>query len=129
MTPEREKKEVAAMAIQQQWRKRQAVQRQNKFHETTEQGILDIQSALRGHMTRRKMLSCQPPPSLDHPPHVDEGRGVVEYSNAGSDSDASDMSLAVETIQAAMRGHAARQMALQDLHRYLGMKTSLNVVN
>ena len=124
MTPERERKEAAAMTIQQQWRKRQAVQRQNKFHHATEQGILDIQSALRGHMTRKKMLTCQPPSSLDHPSLVDAGRGVIEYSDSGSDSDGSDTSLAVETIQAAMRGHTARQMALQDLNRYLGMNTS-----
>ena len=124
MTPEKERREAAAVSIQQQWRKRQAVQRQTKFHEATEQGVLDIQSALRGHLARKKMLSCQPPPSpsLNRPSIVNGGGSVVELSD-GSESDSSDTSLAVERIQAALRGHAARQMALQDLNRYMCMYT------
>ena len=104
------------MAIQQQWRKRQAIQRQSKFHEATEQGILDIQSALRGHLTRKKVLSSQLPHSPTKPQHTSDLEDAVDIDV--SDSDSSETSLAVERIQAALRGHASRQMALQDIQRY-----------
>ena len=122
MTPEKERREVAALTIQQQWRKRHAIRRQTKFQEAPEQGILDIQSALRGHITRRKTLSSQPS-SQDttrslHTSEVGPGGGV-EMSSDVSDSESSDTCVAVERIQAALRGHVARQMALHDLERYV----------
>ena len=116
MTPEKERQEAAAVTIQQRWKKRQAIKRQNKFHEATEQGILDIQSALRGHLTRKKVLSSRSPLSLTLSPEVSEMEAVVEI-DGDSNSESSETSLAVERIQAALRGHAARQMALQDLPR------------
>ena len=121
MTPEKERREAAAVTIQQQWRKRHAIRRQTKFQEATEQGILDIQSALRGHLTRRKMLSSQPPHRTtntrsSHTSEVEAGSSV-DMSSDVSDSESSETSVAVERIQAALRGHVARQMALRDLGR------------
>lgn len=120
MTPEKERREAAALTIQQQWRKRHAIRRQTKFQETTEQGILDIQSALRGHLTRKRMLSSQPP-HLDttRTLHSSEVEAVsVETDSDVSDSESSETCVAVERIQAALRGHVARQMALHDRERY-----------
>ena len=128
MTPEKERREAAALTIQQQWRKRDAIRRQTKFQEATEQGILDIQSALRGHITCKRMLLFQVQPS--HPRttrslHTSEvgPDGSMEMSSDVSDScgdsESSDTCVAVEGIQAALRGHVARQMALHDLGRYI----------
>lgn len=118
MTQEKERREAAAVTIQQQWRKRQAIQRQSKFHEATEQGILNIQSAVRGHLARKKLLSHQmPPPYPSQLPLADE-LGSMEMSSNTSDGESSESSLAVERIQAALRGHAAREMALKDLTKY-----------
>ena len=115
LTPEKERQEEAAVTIQQRWKKRQAIQRQTKFQEATEQGILNIQSALRGHLTRKRMLSSHPP---SHSPHTSEvDGGSLEVSTDISDSESSETCLAVERIQAALRGHVARQMALHDLRR------------
>ena len=120
MTPEKERREAAALTIQQQWRKRHAIRRQKKFQEATEQGILDIQSALRGHLIRKRVL-------LSQPPHLDTTRSLhsseVEAVSLDTDSDVSDSEssetcVAVERIQAALRGHMARQMALHDRERY-----------
>ena len=123
MTPEKEKREAAAVTIQQQWRKRHAIHRQTKFHEATEQGILDIQSALRGHLTRKRILSSQPPHhTATHSSHTglsEVEAGSVEMSSDVSDSESSETSLAVGRIQAALRGHVARQMVLHDLGKYV----------
>lgn len=116
-TPEKDRQEAAAVTMQLQWRRRQAIHRQNKFHAGTEQGILDIQSALRGHFTRKKMLFSLSPSRLSLPSGVSEVEAEVE-SSCISDSDSSEMTLAIERIQAVLRGHAARQMILQDLSRY-----------
>ena len=43
----------------------------------------------------------------------------MEMSSDASDSESSDTCVAVERIQAALRGHVARQMALHDLGRYV----------
>ena len=110
MTLEKERQEAAAVTMQQHWRRRQAIHKQNKFHAVTEQSILDIQSALRGHLTRKKMLS-----SKSHSPLILSSS--AEASSCISDSESLEMSVAVERIQAALRGHAARQMILQDLPR------------
>ena len=123
MSPEKERHQAAAVTIQQQWRKRHAVRRQTKFQEATEQGILDIQSALRGHITRRRMLSSQPSPHASatagtHSLHsIEVGADSVGMSSDASDSESSETCVAVERIQAALRGHVARQMALHDLRR------------
>jgi hypothetical protein len=125
MSPEKERRQAAALTIQQQWRKRHAVHRQTKFQEATEQGILDIQSALRGHITRKRILSSQPPSSSHtstttsiHSPHsIEVGAGSVGMSSDVSDSESSETCVAVDRIQAALRGHVARQMALHDLGR------------
>ena len=94
------------MTIQQQWKRKQASHKQAKFQEATEQGILVIQSAMRGHFTRKKLLSSPPAPHTS------------EDILAGSDSESSfEISLAAERIQAVLRGHVARQMALHDLTR------------
>ena len=118
LTPEKERQEEAAVTIQQQWKKRQAIQRQTKFQEATEQGILNIQSALRGHLTRKRMLSSQRPHPPSHSSHTGEvDSGSLEVNTDVSDSESSETCLAVERIQAALRGHVARQMALHDLRR------------
>ena len=123
MSPEKERHQAAALTIQQQWRKRHAVRRQTKFQEATEQGILDIQSTLRGHITRKRMLSSQPSSHASttartHSPHsIEVGADSVGMSTDVSDSESSDMCMAVERIQAALRGHVARQMALHDFGR------------
>lgn len=118
MTQEKERREAAAVTIQEQWRKRQAIQRQSKFHEATEQGILNIQSAVRGHLARKKLLSHQMPPLYPSQlPLTDELESMAMSSNT-SDGESSESSLAVERIQAALRGHAAREMALKDLTKY-----------
>lgn len=114
MTPEKKRQEAAAVTMQQQWRQKQAIHKQNKFHAATEQSILDIQSALRGHLTRNKVLSSK---SCILSSSVSEVEAEVESSFI-SDSESSETSLAVEIIQVALRGHAARQMILQDLPRY-----------
>lgn len=115
MSPERERKEAAAITIQQQWRRRRAIHKQEKFQEATDQGILDIQSALRGHLIRKKVLLQQSPLNVEVSSH---GKSKVEaVPSDASDSDSSETSMAVERIQSALRGHAARQMALQDLQR------------
>ena len=123
MSPEKERRQAAALTIQQQWRKRHAVCRQTKFQEATEQGILDIQSALRGHITRRRLLSSQPlshtsATACTHSLHsIEVGADSVGMSSDVSDSESSETCVAVERIQAALRGHVARQMALHDLGR------------
>jgi hypothetical protein len=125
MSPEKERRQAAALTIQQQWRKRHAVHRQTKFQEATEQGILDIQSALRGHFTRKRILSSQPSSSshattsTQSPDSIEVGVriGSVGMSSDVSDSESSETCVAVERIQAALRGHVARQMALHDLGR------------
>lgn len=117
MTPEKEQQEAAAVTMQQQWRRRQAIHKQNKFHTATEQSILDIQSALRGHLTRKKVLSSKPRGPVILSSSISEVEAEVE-SSCISDSESSETSFVVERIQAALRGHAARQMILQDLPRY-----------
>ena len=119
MTPEKERQEAAAVTMQQQWRRRQAIHKQNKFHAATEQSILDIQSALRGHLTRKKVFSSKSRSPLILSSSVSEVHVEAEVeSSCISDTESSETSLAVERIQAALRGHAARQMILQDLPRY-----------
>ena len=53
---------------------------------------------------------------------------VEDFSLSGeSEGDHSDTSDAVETIQAAMRGYMARQMAMKDLTRYIYVHTGTYV--
>lgn len=130
MTPKKERCEAAALTIQQQWRKRRAIRRQTKFQEATEQGILDIQSALRGHLTRKRMLLSQPP-HLDttHLLHSSEVEAIgLDTDSDISDSESSEMCVAVERIQAALRGHVARQMALHDRERYARVCVCVHVL-
>lgn len=56
-TPERERQQAAAATIQNHWKHRQATHKQKKFEEERNQAVLDIQSALRGHVARRQMVS------------------------------------------------------------------------
>ena len=56
-TPERERQQAAAATIQHHWKHRQATHKQKKFEDERNQAALDIQSALRGHMARRQMVS------------------------------------------------------------------------
>ena len=119
-TPDRENQDTAATTIQRQWRKKQSVQRQIKFQEQTEQASIDIQSALRGHLTRKKMLNdhiSSRHSLIPSPAHTITPSHSHEYASyiSDDDSDGSESSVAVEKIQSALRGHVARQMALQDL--------------
>ena len=76
--------------------------------------MLDLQSTLRGHLARKQMVQGSKVNNEDKKwPNSREDLAVSE----DSDGDPSDSSDAVETIQAAMRGYMARQMAMRDLVR------------
>ena len=111
-TPDKEKKENAASTIQQSWRRKQAISKQEKRQRETEDAIINIQSVLRGHLARKKILPPQATSQVSIPLAV---RSVEEDKN--DDSEGSDSSEAIEIIQSAMKGYLTRQMALQDLKR------------
>ena len=48
---------MAASTIQQQWKKRQASVKQRRFEEDRDRAVLDIQSALKGHLARKQMVA------------------------------------------------------------------------
>lgn len=124
-TPDREKKNAAASTIQQTWRWRQAVAKQEKYQRENEDAIIGIQSALKAHLTRRKMLSLQnAPPTIDDREGGIGGRGMEVVDGELTDSDE-----AIEVIQSAVRGYFTRQMVLQDLqqNRYPHALTLLSI--
>lgn len=103
-TPDREQKEAAASAIQQKWRRRQAITKQERYQRDHDHAIVGIQSALKAHLSRKRMLSLHSPAS-----GADGGRGL--------DDESSESSEAIEMVQSAVRGYFTRQMVLQDLRQ------------
>lgn len=74
--------------------------KQERYQRENEEAIVALQSALRAHLVRKRMLSLQPP----------RGSKVEEVDGESVNSDD-----AVELIQSVLRGHFTRQMVLQDL--------------
>ena len=101
--PDKERQEAAAIILQQQWRRRKAIKRQEKFQENMEQTAIDIQRALRGHITRKKLLETPSPSPSSSPPLTPS-----QVKNNSSDI------VAIETIQSALRGHLARHTILKE---------------
>ena len=100
--PDKEQKAIAASTIQQNWRKRRAVAKQERYQRENEAAVVGIQSALKAHLVRKRMLALQ-----SEPPPLDTAVG-------SSDEMESDSSEAVELIQSAIRGYFTRRMALRD---------------
>lgn len=113
-TPDREKKNVAASTIQHTWRRRRAVAKQEKYQRENEEAIIGIQSALKGHLARRRTLSLQNAPPT--PPAVCSNDGEEGVGGRGME-EADDSDEAIEVIQSAVRGYFTRQMVLQDLQQ------------
>lgn len=116
----KEKRDSAAIAIQQTWRRRKAIEKQEKYQKENADAIVDVQSALRAHLARKKVVPSQnalvPHDSMDF--GVDGsglGKGVV--LDVGESDMSSESSDAVEVIQSAMRAYLTRQMVLQDLRQ------------
>jgi uncharacterized protein (DUF3084 family) len=101
-TQDKEKKNAAASVIQHSWRKKRAATKQEKYQRENDEAIVKVQSALKAHLTRQRVLS------LSAPPHDSVKESVEEVESLDSDE-------AIETIQSAMRGYFTRQMVLQDL--------------
>lgn len=105
-TPDREKKAAAASTIQQNWRRKQAVAKQQRYQRDSDDTIVGIQSVLKAHLARKRVLSLhRPAGGADG-----GGRGWEDV-----DGESSESSEAIEVIQSAMRGYLTRQMLLQDL--------------
>ena len=77
--------------------------KQERYQRENEEAIVALQSALRAHLVRKRMLSLQSP--------QDSGGRSME----GVDGESVNSDDAVEMIQSALRGHFTRQMILQDL--------------
>jgi len=103
---DRERREAAASTIQHTWRKRRAIAKQEHFQRENEDTIVGLQSALKAHLVRKRMISLQG----SSPAH-----GNQEEVDAGHES--ADSFEDIEVIQSAVRGHFTRQMALQDLRQ------------
>ena len=119
LTPDKEKWQQAAGVIQQQWRRRRAINRQQKFQEKTERAVVDIQCYLQGHLSRKTLLQQQTAEEhagsqLQSIPSSDGVDGMSDISS-GDESSA-----IIEDIQSAIRGHFTREMALRDFKRYVG---------
>lgn len=111
-TPDHGKKAAAASTIQQGWRRRQAIAKQQRYQKDGNDAIVGIQSALRAHLARKRALPLYPSAGrASGETAMEDGRGLE-----GVDGESSESSEAVEVIQSAMRGHLTRQMLLQD-HR------------
>lgn len=118
-------RESAAATIQTSWRKRQARAKQERYQREAEEAIVDLQSALKAHLARKKVVSSVDPPPTSHPtspalstPALPESSGQpveAEEEWHGEGSESSDA--AVELVQSALRGYLTRQMALQDLKK------------
>ena len=75
--------------------------KQERYQRQNEAAVVGIQSALKAHLVRKRMLALQSEPPLD-------------AAVGSSDEIESDSSEAVELIQSAIRGYFTRQMALRD---------------
>ena len=104
--------------------------RQTHFQEALGRAVLQLQGALRAHMTRRRALEVAPlPPSA--PPTSSSSspdsltsvssEGLSEESERGEGGEGgeggeeSDLSARVEMIQSALRAYQSRRMAMLDL--------------
>ncbi len=87
--------------------------KQEKYQKESEDSIIDIQSALKAHLTRKKNLSTSKISQSSFTGHPTESRKDLEMDE---DADSEDSSDAIEIIQSAMKGYLTRQMVLQD-HR------------
>ena len=98
--------------------------RQTHFQEALGRAVLQLQGALRAHMTRRRALEVAPlPPSApptSSPSSPDSltsvsSEGLSEESERGEGGEESDLSARVEMIQSALRAYQSRRMAMLDL--------------
>ena len=98
--------------------------KQTHFQEALGRAVLQLQGALRAHMTRRRALEVAPlPPSA--PPTSSSSspdsltsvssEGLSEESERGEGGEESDLSARVEMIQSALRAYQSRRMAMLDL--------------
>ena len=101
--------------------------KQTHFQEALGRAVLQLQGALRAHMTRRRALEVAPlPPSA--PPTSSSSspdsltsvssEGLSEESERGEGGEGgeeSDLSARVEMIQSALRAYQSRRMAMLDL--------------
>ena len=119
LTPDKEKRQQAAGVIQQQWKRRRAINRQQKFQEKTERAVVDIQCYLQGHLSRKTLLQQQT--AEEHAGSQLQSIPSSDGVDGMSDSSSGDESSAIiEDIQSAIRGHFTREMALRDFKRYVG---------
>lgn len=95
----------AASTIQQRWRKRQAVARQERYQKENEESIINLQSVLKAHLARKRSF-----PTSYFPEQPVESEAGLQTEEADSE----DSSDAIEMVQAALKGHLTRQMVLQD---------------
>ena len=108
-------KESAASTIQQHWRRRQARLKQERYQRESEDAIINLQSTLKAHLARKKVISSHPLPPSPSPSPPPPPAVTEEVLDGGEES--SDSSEAIQLVQSALRGYLTRQMALQDLKR------------
>ena len=97
--------------------------KQAHFQESIRRAVLEVQSALKAHMTRRRALEVAPlppsapPPSSSSPDTLTSvsSEGLSEEREGGEGGEGSDVSSQVGVIQCALRAHQSRQMAMLDL--------------
>ncbi len=112
-SPSKEKRDNAATTIQQNWKRRQATVKQEKHQRETEEVMVNIQSAFRGHLARKNILMVHEQQYT--PSHQKHSNGSMSEDEIDSESTAS--SEAIELVQSTMKGYLTRQMTLQDLSR------------
>lgn len=114
---DKQKQNGAASTIQQHWRRRQAIAKQEKYEREKEDSIVDIQRALKAHLARKKSLSSHQFP---------EGGSSLEKEEEADSDDSSD---AIQLLQSAMKGYLTRQMVLQDQRQKKKEEYALKVLN
>ncbi len=94
-----QKKELAAMVIQRNWKKHKSLRRQKKFLKDTEDAMINIQSVFRGHIARQRLLLSS----------------LKKEEPSESSSESSDTSEAIELVQSAMKGFLTRHSIIKDM--------------
>lgn len=108
----REKRESAASTIQQNWRRKRAIAKQERYQRENEDAIITIQSALKAHLVRKRIVPLESLSVVDTGAEREVEREVGEEDVDGESTASSE---AIEVIQSAVRGYFTRKMALQDL--------------